>query len=498
MKKITLIIFAIAMVLISILCQKEIKFKKLNYRYEQHIEAKKSNNSGEINSGDNITHLPIISINTNNQKIPGKKIVNEKLETIGFEKGSSGEEQIIVDISIYDNSNAQNTLSGEPTFFAKALFNIRGNSSRSFEKSNYKIQFVKENNFEKEKKYSILGISKGSTFALHGPFIDKTLIRNYMWMNISANIMGYAPNVRFCECYVDGEYKGLYVLMETIEKAENRVNISSYKKNSRMFSYLLKLDKQIGKSKEIETFSGYSSHLDDGTGFTVLYPKAKDLSGDVKAIIAKDISKFEKTLYSYDFKDPKIGYRKYIDVDSWVDFYVIQEFLINTDMCSRSTYLYKEAGWKLKMGPVWDFNNCLDNYLEGSNNVEGFYFTENRIWYEMLMKDEYFVNKVIKRYKELRKTYLNEEYLLNYIDETIAYLGDAVDRNYKVWGYTFERENQTDKSQYLSPIERNPQNYEEAIEIYKNFLVERGKWLDNNIESLKQYCHSSKIKLYVE
>ena len=150
------------------------------------------------------------------------------------------------------------------------------------------------------------------------------------------------------------------------------------------------------------------------------------------------------------------------------------------------------------MGPVWDFNNVCDNYLAVEYSSEGFYFTKNRIWYEMLFKDPSFVRKVQKRYKELRKSYLREEYLNNYIDETVQYLGEAIQRNNEVWGYYFKRENQNSVYQYLRPIERNPESYEEAIEKYKQFLIKRGQWIDNNIETLEQYCHSSRNKLYVE
>lgn len=496
MKKVTLAFFAVIIVIVSVIFEKYLVFGKVISRYEQHKVALRTENSGNI-SGDNlVTHLPIICIDTNGQKIPGKGIVDGNDKIVDYEKGDNGEEQILTNITIYDSENAMNNIKNKPTLFVKALVNIRGNSSRAFEKSSYKIELVNESNLEE--KYSIMGMAKGSKWALYAPYLDKTLIRNYMWLNISANIMGYAPDVRFCECYIDGEYKGVFVMMETIEKEDTRVNISSYDKDSRTIPYILKMDKIRDDNKDLSTFLKYASYLDFNAGFSVLYPKSIDLSEDVKTNIAEEISDFEKALYSYDFNDPKKGYVNYIDVDSWVDFYIIQEFLVNNDMCSRSTYLYKDKGGKLTMGPVWDFNNVCDNYLAVKYDTEGFFFAENRIWFEMLMKDEAFVKKVQKRYKELRNTYLNEEYLTNYIDETIEYLGDAIERNYEVWGYTFERENQTNIYEFLRPVDRNPQNYDEAVDQYKTFLINRGKWLDDNIDSLSQYCHPSKNKLYVE
>ena len=80
--------------------------------------------------------------------------------------------------------------------------------------------------------------------------------------------------------------------------------------------------------------------------------------------------------------------------------------------------------------------------------------------------------------------------MLNYIDETVEWLGPAIDRNFEVWGYTFEDYTP------LYPSERNPENYDEAVEQLKTFIVERGAWMDENIEILKQYCHESKIKKF--
>lgn len=496
-KSIIAIICIVILIYLSFVSSSFLPAQKINERYEQHKQALKTQDSGSVEEDNLISHLPLISINTNGQKIPGEPIRDELGEVTSYETGDNGEEEIKVEIKIYDNEEAQNSIHNVEDLKSDALFRIRGNSSRSFDKKSYKINLIDDKG--NKSLQEVMGMPQGDEWALYGPFLDKTLIRNYMWLNISAKIMDFVPNVRFCECYLDGKYIGLYIMMETIEKSDERVNISTYDKDSRVIPYMVKMDKfKDGEIDSLETFSYYTSHLDYEAGFTILYPGKKNLTTEVKEYIAKDISNFEKSLYSYDFKDSKKGYEKYIDVDSWVNFYIIEEFLANNDMCSRSTYLYKDAGGKLCMGPVWDFNNVCDNYLALEYSPEGFYFTQNRIWYEMLFKDEKFVRRVQKRYKELRETVLNEEYINNYIDETIDYLGEAIQRNYDVWGYTFQRENQTSRYTYLTPIERNPQSYEEAVEKYKTFLKERGNWLDNNINTLNQYCHDSKNKLYIE
>ena len=119
-------------------------------------------------------------------------------------------------------------------------------------------------------------------------------------------------------------------------------------------------------------------------------------------------------------------------------------------MSSRSTYLYKDKGGKIKIGPVWDFNNVCDNYLALKYSTEGFYFAENRIWYEMLLKDEEFVKKVQERYKELRNTYLNEEYITEshrLAAQDIIELGDSKFLFVPLCGETFSWEEHMPKGE---------------------------------------------------
>lgn len=462
------------------------------YRFHQHLEESpvETNNEEETDS----THLPIISIETDGQTIPGEPILDESGDSLKYEVGNNGESMITVGVKIIDNEGTDNQLSDKSAISSNAFMRIRGNSSTMFDKKNYLIRFIDEKGNQLDQE--VMGMYKDEEWALYGPFLDKTLIRNYMWMNISGEIMGYAPNVRFCECYLDGEYKGLYLMMETIGRSEGRVNINKFESGDSETSYILKLDEFGNDEKSLENYTFYTLNTEMNTGLSVVYPAKKDLSPDVLNYIETDISQFEKALYSYDFKDPEKGYRAYIDVDSFVDYYVLQEFLCNSDMCIRSTYMYKDARGKLVMGPVWDYNNVSNNFINMEFEGNGIYYVD-RTWYTMLMKDEYFVDKVVKRYKQLRKSYLSETYLINYINETSAYLGDEIDRNFSVWGSTFEREYQTPNIS-KRPIDLNPTSYDEAIDQLKHYIVKRGQWMDENIETLYQYCHESKIKQFVE
>ena len=119
-------------------------------------------------------------------------------------------------------------------------------------------------------------------------------------------------------------------------------------------------------------------------------------------------------------------------------------------------------------------------------------------WYVWLLRDRRFVEQVVERYRDLRKTILSDDYLENYITEAIEYLGPAIDRNYERWGHTFTMEynQQHRKDNVLLPLERNSASYDEAIAQLMDTIKSRGSFLDNNIETLYGYCHKSVNKQF--
>ena len=330
-----------------------------------------------------------------------------------------------------------------------------------------------------------MGMAEHNEWVLHGPFLDKTLIRNYMWYNIGAEIMGYAPNVRFCEVFLNNKYIGLYVMADNITVGKGRINITEASDNDVACSYIVRLDRgNLDSNKNLNNFGKYAKRINSRLTMDIIYPGINDKNIKLKEYIEKDFSKFEKALYSYDYKE----YDKYIDVDSFVDYFIINEFTQNYDAGNLSTYIYKDIRGKLNLC-MWDYNSACDNYISQEVSNMDFDF-QNNVWYIMLLRDPEFTDKIINRYRELRKSYLNEEYLLNYIDETVEYLGDAKDRNFEVWGYTFLPEND------LLPEEKKIGSYEEAIEQLKTFIINRGRWLDEHIEEIKQFSHESTTKKF--
>ena len=336
-----------------------------------------------------------------------------------------------------------------------------------------------------------MGMGAHNEWVLNGPYLDKSLIRNYLCYNLAGEIMEYAPNVRYCELIVDGDYRGLYLMLESITSGDDcRLNLRSNVRDSSITGYLLRLDRtveeEVGSTRDIYTYMERMIFVRDDEA--IRYPGKNRLTEELAREIELEYSAFEKALYSYDYDTEEYGYWNYIDVDNFVDYFIINEFTRNVDSGRYSTYLYKELGEKYKLC-VWDFNNAMDNFPDDEITTENFALSD-RVWYDMLFRDEEFAERVIERYWELRRTVFSDEYLNRYIDETLEWLGPAIDRNTERWRESIE------EWEPLTPEERNVYSQEEAVDQVRHWLHERGEWLDENIQALQARAHPSRNHAY--
>lgn len=460
-------------------------------RFHQHWDAPAKTEETAA-PGVFSTHLPLVEIDTGGAEIPGKAIVDEHGRVLGYTVTAAGEETITAHMDIVDHETTYNHAGDAPAISTDIIIHVRGNSSRSFAKASYSIRLVNEDGSSNPQP--VMGMDAHHEWALHGPFLDKTLMRNYMWYNIGGEIMDYSPDVRFCEVILNGEYQGVYVMIEKITAGEDgaRLNLTVNAKRNTFSGYLL----QLNGSRPPANIDGTTNQFTYYAKRTlyqldIVYPGRRNLTPEMGEAISKDFSDFEKALYSYDYDNEKYGYETLLDVESFIDYFLINELTCNYDAGWLSTYIYKDTSGKFRMC-LWDMNSVCDNYQESQVDSMGFQM-QNCLWYVMLMKDEDFTDALIDRYWELRETWFSEAYLNQYIDDTVAYLGDAVDRNYEAWGYTFQPE-----YDMLAPEERNPRSYEEAVGQMKDFLKKRAAWMDGNIDTLRQYSAESKVKKFNE
>ena len=459
-------------------------------RVHQHLTARQPDAGCDCDESELCTHLPLVLIDTGGQEIPGKVTgqtddFGETITTLA----ADGRDVIDVSFVVVDNQTRNNHPFDEATLTTTAQIRVRGHSSRLFEKSPYQLDFVDENG--EAAPAAVMGMPAHSEWVLYGPYLDKSLVRNYMWYNIAGEVMEWAPNVRYCELILNGEYRGLYLMVETITNGEDcRLNLSTTEQNVKTTGYLLRGDRttqeDLGGQRDIYTY--LERMLTLRTDILIKYPGRSSLTQELRQEIELDYAAFEKALYSYDYDTDDYGYWNYIDVDNFVDYFLINEFSLNVDAGRYSTYIYKDLSGKFKLA-VWDFNNACDNFPTDPLTPDQINMVSHT-WYFMLCKSEGFVERLLDRYDELRASVLNETYLLNYIDETLAYLGPAVERNNQRWNDAMTQ------WEPLTPVERNLHSHEEAVDQLKEWLYERGIWLDENIHTIRQNCHPSRTKVY--
>ena len=262
---------------------------------------------------------------------------------------------------------------------------------------------------------SLLNMPAEEDWVLFAPYNDKSLMRDVLAYKLGRDMDRYAPRTRFCELVLNGKYQGIYVLMEKIKRNVNRVAINNLNPgeiagNDLTGGYIIKIDKFTGGSGD----GWFSAFLPPNNGkgqpiyFQYEFPEAGEIAAEQRNYIQKFVGQFESALAGDFFEDPAQGYARYIDVNSFIDFLIMQEVTKNVDGYRLSTFLHKQRdsdGGKLVMGPLWDFNlgfGNADYCTEGEPT--GFVLDFNKtcpmddwlipFWWKRLLQDNTFQEKL--------------------------------------------------------------------------------------------------------
>ena len=377
---------------------------------------------------------------------------------------------------------------------------IRGESSQYFDKKSF--GFETWDNQYNDIDVSLLGFPEEEDWILYGPFSDKSLIRNKLIYDLSNQMGRYASKTEFVELSINYEYKGLYIFMEKLKRDDNRINIQKLNENDIdetliTGGYIIKIDKSDMEDGSYTDYNSFQSKYDvfgkkDGDKkvyFNYEYPKSSEIHAYQKNYIKNYINDFESSLTSDQFKNSENGYRKYIDVNSFIDFFILNEISNNVDGFRLSTYLHKDREKKLIIGPIWDFNLSFGNadycggerydiWLHKFNERCPGDFWNIPFWWNRFLEDENFVNQLKDRWNELRISTLSDENIISLIDDYYSFLyneTDIVKRNFDKWRIF---------GIYIWPNSFIGNNYYEEIDFLKNWIKNRTSWLDESINNL--------------
>lgn len=297
----------------------------------------------------------------------------------------------------------------------------RGNASWNFEKKPYRLKF--------DKKQSPLGApasaKKWTLISNHG---DKTLMRNILAFEVSRRVgQPYTPFCHPVDLIINGEYRGCYQFCDQVEADDDRVPCED--------GYLIEID---AYALDEEVMFASSS----GIPVTIKHPDEDDITDQQREFINDYFNKFESAALAPNFTDPNNGYRKYLDLDSFLRNFIIGEFCANTD-AFWSVYMYKDAAdGKLHTGPTWDNDLSFDNdYRTHPITSADYLYAVNGSFAGGRLKD--IVDRIVKqdpqakaRLVELWEAALNEgnlKGLASYMEETAQLLNESQQLNFKRW-----------------------------------------------------------------
>lgn len=406
------------------------------------------------------------------------------------------EPKITAHMGIIHNADNNNSVSDPYNHYDGFIgIEIRGSSSQGFEKKNYAVETRKADG--SNNNVSLFGFPKENDWVLHGPYSDKSLMRNAIAYTLAGWIMDYAPRIQFCELVINGQYEGVYLFTEKIKRDKNRVNVAELLPEENQGDeltggYILKFDKWDGASNDGFP-SNYPADL-DGFGTTYFlyhYPKPDEITGEQKAYVQQWIHNLEATLMSAGFDSPQYGYRQLLDVPSFISYLFVQEIGKNVDAYRLSTFFYKDKdskNGKLFMGPVWDFNLAFGNadYCEGwqtwgwawqFNEVCPADFWIVHFWWERLWQDESFLRQTGQRWQDLRQDTLSNERIFSMVDSLYGVLAGPANRNFQRFNIL---------GNYVWPNAYIGQSYQDEYRYLRNWLAARLNWLDTQMELLAE------------
>jgi subtilisin-like proprotein convertase family protein len=422
----------------------------------------------------NITesNLPILILNTNSQTIPD-------------------DPKIIVDMGLIDNGYGNRNHISDPynAYNGKIAIEVRGSSSQMFPKKSYGFETRSSANNSLDSNVSLLGMPQEHDWVLSANYSDKSFLHNFLAYQTQREFGHWAPRCKFVDVILDGEYWGIYILMESIKWDDNRVDVNHLHPYENTYpditgGYIIKIDKQTGSGG-----SGWTSQyppINNPNGQTIYYqydyPNQDSISTQQQSYIQAYVDSFEDALFGPSYMDSTLGYMQFIGNNSFIDYFFSNEISKNVDGYRISSYLYKDRSKTLKAGPVWDYDIAYGNadYCGGDDTLNYAYLfpctgdgSQIPAWWPRMLSDSNYTNQLRCRWNSLREGTLSNARQFAIIDSVADYLSESQAWNFTVWPIL---------GTYVWPnVAPYPTTYAGEISNLKQWLGRRLEWLDANL-----------------
>lgn len=340
----------------------------------------------------------------------------------------------------------------------------RGNSTWGWPKKPYAVKL--------DEKTSILGMPKHKRWVLLANFVDRTMMRNIVSMHLGQmTSLAWTPHCVPVELVLNGKHMGNYLLIEQVRVDKNRVNVDEEN------GFMLESDFHFDNKWQWTSPYGYCWTMGNCIPYGIKYPDEDEISSEQIEYAKQYVEQFSSVLYGEDFKDPVNGYARYMDVRSFIDYWIVFEMMGNHELSNPgSVYTHFERGGKISAGPLWDFDWGVLSYKTSPQAKAGF-INKNAIWYARLFQDPAFVESVQKRWNELLPQLRT---IPDYMSDTEKLLEKSAELNFRMWNPS------DDASQNGGDIINGDErlSYSEACAKLRSVFTERLQLLDKLIKNL--------------
>jgi hypothetical protein len=311
-----------------------------------------------------------------------------------------------------------------------------------------------------ESKRDLFGMLEDKKWLFLAEYSDKTLLRNHLAFELGRRTsLRWTPSGHFAEVFLNGEHDGFYHISEKVEDGSNRVDIGDT-------GFLLEIDQPSRLDADDVSFrtDTYLINIKE-PGLAYSDPEFNQ--------VRTHINQFESILFGDNFADPVAGYRAYADVDSFIDWFLVNEIAKNVDaQWYSSIFFHWIPGEKIQMGPIWDFDLGFGNVdYADATFPEGWWVRWNS-WIARMLEDPYFAARVKERYAVMDSQRPEVKEAIYAWSEQLN-LSQA--ENDSIW--------QT-LGNYVWPNPVVYDTYQEEVEHLVTWLDTRMDWLAESIETL--------------
>lgn len=401
------------------------------------------------------SNLPIIIMNTGGVDIPN-------------------DIKIPSSFSVIDHGFGNRNFTDDTTFaFAgNILVELQGFTGPYYPKKNFDFDLVDTGGNKIDT--SLLGMPSENDWILKAEYLDHSLIKNSLTYTFARHMGIYAPRTMYCEVILNGNYIGVYTLTEKVKQSPHRLNIANLSAadtsgQNLTGGYIFEMNINGVPPDWTSAYLPANTNTSPyNVEFKHVDPKSAVIQPQQHNYIKSWTDSFEYALANQNFQDTLIGFRKWANEYSFIDFCIVNEFSTNYDSYGRSTYLYKNksthADSLLHIGPPWDYDRAYGNttgwVYEITHPLWPYPFWWMKFQQDSLYKDHFFC-----RYFSYRQSILNTDSMLNFIDSISNLLQESAARNFARWPET------------------GVSNYNNEVNALKDIVQQRMVWMDANINS---------------